>query len=400
MGGVEYIAYHVAKKLVERDFEVHIITTDRDNRWKIVSNQGSMIEENIIVHRLSPSLIRIGYATIMRGLKRTLRDIHPDIVHCHNLHPHLFQTMRWKQELRYKLVAQLHHPTVTGIDHVVARILYKYVIQKFVKNQDKVDALVAHTNMEKLWLVSKGIKESQIRIIRHPCIPDELLEYRPKTDIHEKLAADTVITYVSRIHPRKGQHLLIEAVDCLRQELKDFKAYVAGPLSDEKYLKKLQTLIERLDLRKHVVIDPRSLSECEKLDAIATSDVFVCTPIKDYTPVAVLEALALRTPIVATKVGAIPEMLDGDTIIEEYAKAVESDKLRGPVRTSFEGEFKDIHKIIAMVSINPEEIARNIASRHQLKHKVDSSLFVKVVTPYTASRIVARLTQLYNSLLP
>jgi len=400
IGGVEYIAYHTARELLKQGFEVHVITTTHDNRWRRIASPGTSVEERIYVHRLEPSCLKVGYATIMRGLKEVLAGIKPDIVHCHNLHPHLFQSMKWKDELRYRLVAQLHFPVATGIDHLPAKLLFQLVMRSLVKSQHRLDAFIAHTYMEKRWLVNEGIEESRIHVVRFPGVPDELLEYRPKSDIHEKLSTSTVITYIARIHPRKGQHLLIEAVGRLRRELKDFKVYVAGPLSDEKYLKKLYMLIDRLDLRKHVVIDPRSLSECEKLDAIVTSDVFACTPIKDIHPITILEALALRTPIVATKVGAIPEMLNAGTIIEEYAKGVESDKLRVPVRMSLEGEFKDIHKIIAIVGINPEEIARSVAGRCQLKHKVDPSLFVKVVTPYTTSRIATRLTQLYNSLLP
>lgn len=309
IGGVEYIVYHTARELVKGGYEVHVVTITHDNRWRKIASPGTTVEEGIHVHRLQPSIIRVGYATIMKGLKETLKKIKPDIVHCHNLHPHLFQTIKWKQELGYKIVAQLHHPTATGIDHPIARLLYKHVMRKLAKNQDKVDAFIAHTNMEKQWLTSEGIKEDKIHIIRYPCIPDELFNYKPKTDIHDKLTTNTVITYISRIHPRKGQHLLIQATNHLKQQLKDFKIYIAGPPSDKKYLKKLYKLTEKHNLQKYIVIDPRPLPEHEKLDTIATSDIFACTPIKDIHPIIILEALALGTPVIATNVGAIPEII-------------------------------------------------------------------------------------------
>lgn len=103
VGGVEYIVYHTARELTKRGYEVHIITTTHDNCWRRIADPGTRIEEDIIVHRLEPSILRIGYATVMKGLKAFLKRLSPDIVHCHNLHPHFFQAIRWKRELGYKV---------------------------------------------------------------------------------------------------------------------------------------------------------------------------------------------------------------------------------------------------------------------------------------------------------
>ena len=327
-GGVEYIAYHTARELAKRGCEVHVITTTCDNRWSKIAEPGTTVEERVVVHRLEPSFIKIGYATIMKGLKETLRKIKPDIVHCHNLHPHLFQAMKWKDELKYRLVTQLHFPLATGIDHPLARLLYRFVMRELVKNQDKVDAFIAHTNIEKRWLMSEGVDNHRICIIRYPCIPDELLRYEPKTNIHEKLGVEIVITYISRIHPRKGQHILIQATKHLKEHLRNFKIYIAGPPADNKYLDKLKRLIEKLNLRKYIVLDARPLSEKEKLDSMASSDIFACTPIKDIHPIVILEALALGTPVVATAVGAIPEIVHNEELLIKKSSGKEiADKL-------------------------------------------------------------------------
>jgi glycosyltransferase involved in cell wall biosynthesis len=348
MGGVEHIAYHLAKKLVERGFEVHVITTNCDNRWKIVSKQECVVEENIIVHRLSPSIIRIGYATIMKDLKRNLRDIRPDIVHCHNLHQHLFQVLKWKDEMGYKVVAQLHHPVATGIDHPIARLLYKPTMKILAQLSNEIDVFVAHTYLEKQWLVNEGIEENKITIIRFPCIPDELLNHKPTSDIHDVLSADKVITYVSRIHPRKGQHLLVEAARHLKQEVIDFKVYIAGPPANRSYSDSLRKLIEKHRLEKHIVLEQRTLLEKEKNDVIASSDIFALTSLKEYTPVILLEAIALRTPVVATAVGAIPELLS----ICNGAKEA--------VRMEFIKNLKvliDARRLVRVVNPEPYQIA-------------------------------------------
>ena len=310
LGGVEYIVYHTARELIRHGLEVHIITTIYDNRWRRIAQPGMVIDEDIIIHRLEPSLIKVGYATIMKGLKEELLRIKPDIVHCHNLHPHIFQAIKWKEKLKYKLIAQLHYPIATGIDHLLAKVLYKFTMRELVKNQRKIDVFIAHTDIERQWLINEGIKKSRIRTIRYPCVPDELFNYKPTKNIHEELSADKIIINISRIHPRKGQHLIIEATKYLKQEIFDLKIYIAGPVIDIKYISKLKHLIEKYQLENYIDFEPNPLPEKKKLDAIATADIFGYTPIKDYSPVILLEALALKTPVVATRVGAIPEIIE------------------------------------------------------------------------------------------
>lgn len=397
-GGVEYIAYHTARELAKRGCEVHVITTTCDNRWSKIAEPGTTVEERVVVHRLEPSFIKIGYATIMKGLKETLRKIKPDIVHCHNLHPHLFQAMKWKDELKYKIVAQLHFPVATGIDHLSAKLLYRFVMRELVKNQDKVDAFIAHTNMEKRWLVNEGIKESKIHIIRYPCIPDELFKYKPKTDMHDKLGTDIVITYISRIHPRKGQHLLIEVAKHLKEELREFRIYIAGPTSDYGYLRKLEKLVIKLGLEKYVAIDPRTLTEQEKLDVIATSDIFSCTPILDIHPIVILESLALGTPVVATSVGAITELLSPDIVVEELTRDSRG-RLKALLEGILWGELQSLKdNAIALVEPKPVEVARAIQRILQNRDRVNLKALAKMAYIHKTSSIVNRLVKLYESL--
>jgi glycosyltransferase involved in cell wall biosynthesis len=310
IGGVEEIVHNTVKELAKRGHEVHVVSVNYDNRWKEVAKPGTMVEEGVIVHRLRPSFIKIGYATLMHDLKEVLFEIKPDIVHSHNLHPHLFQAIAWKSKVDYKVVAQLHFPKMAGVDSLIAKIIFELVMKVLNLDQKNVDAFIAHTQLEKQWLIDNGIDNNKISIIRYPCASDELITYVPKRNIHEFLNSDTVITYISRIHRRKGQHLLIKATDHLRKYLnRKFKVYIAGPVSDQKYLVELHDLIQRLSLGGTIILESRTLSEEEKLDYISTSDIFTLTSSTDYTPVIVFESLALGTPVVTTNVGALREYI-------------------------------------------------------------------------------------------
>jgi len=294
---------------VERGFEVHVVSTAFDNRGRRVARVGLSVEDGVFVHRLG-SWFRLGYASVLRGLRSVLGGLRPDVVHAHNLHPHLFQAARWRGALGYGLVAQLHCPVVASFDHLSARVLYKFAMWELVRMQGGVDVFVAHTELERRWLVEEGVEAWRVRVIRFPGVPDEVVGYRPGFDVHERLGADVVVSHVGRLHPRKGQHLLVEAAYYLRRFLEDFKVYIVGPPSDLGYYRRVHRLVEKLGLEKWVVFDARAVPEGEKLDIIASSDVFTYTPLRDYTPVALLEAVGLGVPVVATRVGGIPEMAE------------------------------------------------------------------------------------------
>ena len=186
--------------------------------------------------------------------------------------------------------------------------------------------------MEKSWLVSKGIEEDAIKVIRPPFISSRLF-------LHEAKATPNTpsLLYVGRIVPKKGLHVLIKALS-LVNNIANIELVIAGP-AEEKYLRKLQNLIAKLKLKTHVKFKGR-ITEQEKVDLMSTCSIFVCPTLADYHPITLIEAQALGAPVISTKVGAIPEIvLHGKTglLVEpnnewKLAKAIdtllEDDSLR------------------------------------------------------------------------
>jgi len=312
IGGVETIAHDTAVELVGRGHEVHVVTTTCDNTWERIAEAGEVINEGVAVHRLKPSSLKIGYSTLMEGLKDTVQRINPDIVHTHNLHPHLFQLIGWKLEQRYGLVAQLHYPTVTGIDSLVARGLYRPTIWNLARNQGKVDGFVAHGAKERDWLLGENIDEKRIRIVRYPAVPTPLLEYEGTPVPQLEDVAGPVVLYIGRITWRKGVHVLVEALEALVEEVPNFTAVIAGP-PEKAYFDKIVASVKLKSLQDKVVFEG-ALSEEEKYDYMCAATVFVSPSIKDIHPITLLEAQALGTPVVSTNIAAIPDIVrDGET---------------------------------------------------------------------------------------
>ncbi|MDO4784990.1 MAG: glycosyltransferase family 4 protein [Propionibacteriaceae bacterium] len=121
------------------------------------------------------------------------------------------------------------------------------------------------------------------------------------------------ISAVGRLVPKKGFGDLIDAAARVNVPV-EVDIAGSGELRDE-----LQDQIERLGLNGRVrLLGPLTQGEVSKL--VAASDVFVapCVPAADGNidglPTVVLEAMALGTPVIATAVSGLPEVVrDGQT---------------------------------------------------------------------------------------
>lgn len=112
--------------------------------------------------------------------------------------------------------------------------------------------------------------------------------------------------------PGKGHHLIIQTLTALLQRHPTLQFWLAGGVNrDGRYDAEIKALIERLGLQNHVrLLGPQPP---ERLSALmSAADVFALASFAEGWPNVVHEAQACGTPVVATQVGAIPQMLPSE----------------------------------------------------------------------------------------
>lgn len=121
-------------------------------------------------------------------------------------------------------------------------------------------------------------------------------------------AQSKIVASFGRLSPEKGQKYLILAADAALGKRKDIYFLIFGEGREKE---NLQMLAQRLGLEKNVILAGFVKNP---LDYIRQIDLLVNPSLTEGLPNVILEALALKKPIIATSVGGVPEIiLDNQT---------------------------------------------------------------------------------------
>ncbi len=117
-----------------------------------------------------------------------------------------------------------------------------------------------------------------------------------------------VVGVTARLRPVKGVEYLLMAVQKLIAKNISVDCLVVG---DGESRVDLEALAEKLGVQNQVVF----AGYCEDVDkALAAIDLFVLPSLSEGLPTCLMEAMAMRKPVIATAVGGVPEVItNGET---------------------------------------------------------------------------------------
>lgn len=164
---------------------------------------------------------------------------------------------------------------------------------------------------------SLGVPQGRVRVIENGIDPDlfcalDRTEARRRLGLSEMKGPEDgpLLVSVGTLSPRKGFHLVIEALPALAERFPGLRyAIVGGAGAEGAQEEELRGLARRLGVEERVIF--AGPQKREALSAwYSAADVSVLASSHEGCPNVVLESLACGTPVVATPVGDIPRFID------------------------------------------------------------------------------------------
>lgn len=284
-------------------------------------------------------------------LKRILEEERPDILHTHLFHADLIGRI---------LARMCRIPIVITTLHMLefTRKFLHYNLPDRWASRFNDELIAVSQAVKDGFIKTEKLDGSKITVIQNGVADLPEVSEEARRNARERLTygVGPVIGIVSRLDiPRKGHPVLFRAIHRLRQRYPEIVCAVIGSGPG---LPVLQEEIRRLGLESHVVFVGAQEQVAPWLAAI---DVFALPSLHEGFPMAIIEAMAARKPIVATPVGGVADLIAHEETgllvpvndDEALAKAIErllSDKtlasqVADAARARFEARFA-MHNLI------------------------------------------------------
>jgi glycosyltransferase involved in cell wall biosynthesis len=297
LAGIEIVTYNLAKHLVKKGHEIHVVTSRDEELPNFDKDNG------FYIHRIAWSKIRnIGMLLFWMKIFLKIRTIKPDIVHVQCLSMSI-SALLIRKFLDIPYIIYGHGWYFSDIHQLYRKKLFKIALQ------NAAAVIVLTESMKKqfvqdyegpIFIIPNGIDLDRFRgLSRHTA--------RKDLGINED---QKIILYTGRLHNHKGVQFLIAAMSKITHDEPHSKLLIVGEDQGEK--QKIIKMIEELKLEQKIQL--LNQVEPEKvLFFMSAADVFVLPSIREGFPNVLLEAMGSGLPIVCTNVDGLSEIVkDGE----------------------------------------------------------------------------------------
>lgn len=252
------------------------------------------------------SVITAGKGVFILKTLQRLRELDPDVIHCHSHWHMLAPAVVYKRfHKNVKVIFTFHTEPIAPMKgakgNIFGRLLKRCDAVTFVSNS------------------LKDIISSQIRIqtdkrVVHPGVragtasPEKVEAFKRRYALEGR---EPILVFVGLLEWEKkveGVKILVEAVADVRKRFPNLKLLLVG---DGSRRGEVEKIVEGLDLSDNIVIT--GLVE-NVFVPLKLSDIYVHITLQEGLAQAILEAMSMGKPVIASKVGGIPEVVSSEEV--------------------------------------------------------------------------------------
>ena len=311
-GGSSDIAMLCAQEMLRRGHDVYLLSGS--TKESDVKRALSFMPEDrtIFIEELARNINPVSDMASFFRIYLLINKLQPELIHTHSSKAGMLgRWAAWLFNLKSKITRKTTRVKVIHMPH--GHILFGYfspALSYLVRFIEKIttlitDKIITLTTLEseEYMLYKVAPKEKLITI--HNGINLKIYDVNRKIDPPKDIFQykGTTILCVSRLKPTKGQRYLLEAMPFVLHNSPDTRLLLVGDGTDRKQLERQAHL---LNIENNVFF----LGERTDIDSLLSiSQLFVLPTLNEGLGIVLLEAQAMGVPVVASKVGGIPEVV-------------------------------------------------------------------------------------------
>jgi glycosyltransferase involved in cell wall biosynthesis len=229
-----------------------------------------------------------------------IRAFRPDLIFSIFLYPDSYAALQIAKKLRVPLVAMGIGSDIHSIGDRLSAMYTRKVLEQ-------ADFLVTVSEDLRQKALAMGAKPETSRAVINGC-DLSIFHVRDRAEARRHLNLDPdaeIVLYIGRMDMRKGLGELVEASAKLHAAHPNLQVYMVGEGPDRS---QIVQAVEGVHAAGYIL----ALPPCQPDDVaiwMAAADVVTLPSYMEGCPNVVLEALACGRPVVATRVGGIPEIM-------------------------------------------------------------------------------------------
>jgi glycosyltransferase involved in cell wall biosynthesis len=300
--GPDNVVFNLIKglKKLKPDISIEVVTIRKD------------INHLIIDDRLFPN-VRIHYYPGFKFLPRSLQDpiivkkfvkqYDFDIIHSHS--PVALAKILDFDTPKILTLHGIYWKEKLYVKNLFLRLsFYNYNTYMFKKIFSKVDAFIAISPYVLDEIKSMNISGNYPMIFQINNPIDDSFFMNPSNK-----KTNNIIFHPGVIRSLKNQITSINVINTIKDEIPDLKLILAGSISESKYFKKIHSIVNENNLFNNVEY-LGSVSRSEMLDLYSKSSIVYLLSNHEVQPMVVLEAMATGTPVIASNLKSISNLID------------------------------------------------------------------------------------------
>jgi len=265
-----------------------------------------------------------------RWLRLHVEAVKPDLILNYWVYPDGYAAVRIARWLGVPVVVKAIGSDINRSQDIISKVMIKRVMQM-------ANAVLTVSQDLRNKVIAMGIDPAKVTAIPNGC---DVAVFRPRdrNQARQELGLreqDRVILYVGRMDVRKGLRELIAAGAALAEEFRTLKIIFVGDGPDSAELEKY---VEQINARPFTMFAGVHTTE-NVARWVAAADVAALPSYSEGCPNTIIEALSCGRPVVATRVGGIPELVN-----EKVGLLVEPrnvDSLRAALRAALQRSWDE-----------------------------------------------------------